>query len=110
MTAGVGPPAVAGERTRMWWDVVRWALLAVWPVVMVFGILTTAHTSTYQRLQSDLDAGLDHVTVGGLAPEPSGEAVQEVRWRSDGVNRKVLVNVVAPQDPAVEGDAFTDDF
>lgn len=79
------------------WAGIRAVLLGVSVVVLLVAWLWGVRSATLDDLRSDVAAGrVTTVEVaGGLSPGAVGDAVQEVRWRADGWERRTQVRWTA---------------
>jgi len=72
--------AAAPQPPRRW---IGWTLLVCWVLAGLGVVLLGERTSSYSRLESDVESGRVHAvrTEGGLQPEGRGFATVDVHWR-----------------------------
>ena len=87
---------------------VRLGLIGLWLALLVGMVLVGERESSLAELRRGLASGsVDSIRVsGGLTDGARGAATQQVRWRSNGIERVATVREVSRPDGASHGSAY----
>lgn len=96
---------VAPPRPFVW---MRLGLIGLWLALLVGMVLVGERESSLAELRSALASGsVDTIRVsGGLPDGARGTAIQQVRWRSNGIARVATVREVSRPDGASHGSPY----
>lgn len=85
------------RRSEMF-DVLRWAMLALWIFVMTVGVSVGSYDSQLRDLESDLAAGrvTSVMVTPGMPRGAEGETTQSVFWRAGLLNHRADVSMIIP--------------